>query len=96
MGTAEQSTDPSPPVHQRGVQEQQSDVAPHITFQAPLSRRGHGPGLIIVADHYAALDKSDTSLDPPPLVKWAEEGFAVALVLVPGRVGEFHECFDGS
>ncbi|KAF2013332.1 dienelactone hydrolase-like protein [Aaosphaeria arxii CBS 175.79] len=66
-------------------------VSPHLTIQPPLSRRGHGPGLILVADHYASLDESDKHLDPPPLVKWAEEGYAVAQVLIPGKTDE-----DGS
>jgi carboxymethylenebutenolidase len=63
-------------------------LTPDITLQSPLSRRGHGPGLVLVVDHYAALDESATNLDPPPLQKWAEEGFAVAQIKVPGRVGE--------
>lgn len=63
--------------------------APHLTLQPPLSRLGKGPGLIIVADHYAPLEKSDKSLDPDPLTKWAEEGFAVVQVLVPGKDEEF-------
>ncbi|KAF1959332.1 NTF2-like protein [Byssothecium circinans] len=67
-------------------------LSPNLTLQAPLTRRGHGPGLILVVDHYAALEKREGCLDPPPLVKWAEEGFAVAMVLVPGKAedgGEF-------
>jgi carboxymethylenebutenolidase len=43
-------------------------------------------------DHYAALEASEKHLDPSPLVKWAEEGFAVCQVMVPGKVedgGEF-------
>ncbi|KAF2789257.1 hypothetical protein K505DRAFT_253722, partial [Melanomma pulvis-pyrius CBS 109.77] len=63
-------------------------LTPDITLQSPLSRRGHGPGLVLVVDHYAALENSASSLDPPPLQKWAEEGFAVAQIRVPGRVGE--------
>jgi carboxymethylenebutenolidase len=63
-------------------------LTPDITLQSPLSRRGHGPGLVLVVDHYAALEESATSVDPPPLQKWAEEGFAVAQIKVPGRVGE--------
>ncbi|KAF2707616.1 hypothetical protein K504DRAFT_410084 [Pleomassaria siparia CBS 279.74] len=59
-----------------------------ITLQSPLSRRGHGPGLILVVNHYAATQNSETCVDPAPLQKWAEEGFAVAQVKVPGRVGE--------
>jgi carboxymethylenebutenolidase len=67
-------------------------ISTHLTLQAPLSRRGHGPGLIIVLDSYASTEKSEKHLDPPPLQKWAEEGFAVAQVRVPGKVddgGEF-------
>lgn len=55
-------------------------ISPHLTLQPPLSRRGRGPGLILVLDHYARIGKSDKHLDPPPLQKWAEEGFAVAQV----------------
>ncbi|KAJ4287257.1 hypothetical protein N0V90_012655 [Kalmusia sp. IMI 367209] len=67
-------------------------ISPHLTLQPPLSRRGVGPGLILVADHYARLEASEKSLDPPPLQKWAEEGFAVVQIQVPGKVedgGEF-------
>ena len=65
-----------------------TQISPHITLQTPLSRRGKGPGLVLVADHYALLEKSEKSLDPPPLVKWAEEGYAVVQVLVPAKVEE--------
>jgi carboxymethylenebutenolidase len=67
-------------------------ISPHITLQAPLSRHGKGPGLVLVLDHYALIEKSEKHLDPPPLQKWAEEGFAVVQLLVPGKVddgGEF-------
>jgi carboxymethylenebutenolidase len=67
-------------------------ISTHITLQAPLSRRGRGPGLVLVLDHYALIERSEKHLDPPPLQKWAEEGFAVVQLLVPGRVddgGEF-------
>ncbi|CAI6280071.1 unnamed protein product [Periconia digitata] len=104
METAKQP-DPSCGVQSQQQPEQhkgkeQLRVSPRLTLQAPLSRRGHGPGVILVADHYAALKKSDASLDPPPLVKWAEEGFAVALLLVPGGAddgGEFplQRAIDG-
>jgi carboxymethylenebutenolidase len=68
-------------------------LSPHLTLQPPLSRRGAGPGLILVVDHYAPLEVSDKSLDPPPLQKWAEEGFAVVQIKVPGKPedgGEFN------
>ncbi|KAF1840468.1 NTF2-like protein [Cucurbitaria berberidis CBS 394.84] len=67
-------------------------ISANLTLQAPLSRRGRGPGLILVLDHYALIQKSEKHLDPPPLQKWAEEGFCVAQLLVPGKVedgGEF-------
>jgi carboxymethylenebutenolidase len=67
-------------------------ISPHLELQPPLSRRGIGPGLILVLDHYALLEQSEKHLDPPPLTKWAEEGFAVAQILVPGKTedgGEF-------
>jgi hypothetical protein len=67
-------------------------ISKSITLQAPLSRRGKGPGLILVLDHYALIEKSEKHLDPPPLQKWAEEGFAVVQLLVPGKIedgGEF-------
>lgn len=68
------------------------ELSPHLVLQPPLSRRGSGPGLILVVDHYARLEVSENSLDPPPLQKWAEEGFAVVQIKVPGKVddgGEF-------
>tara|TARA_R110002003_G_scaffold126_33_gene11735 strand:- start:2018 stop:2461 length:444 start_codon:yes stop_codon:yes gene_type:complete len=90
MGERLEATPPSsdaPPSYPDPV-----DISPHITLQAPLSRRGKGPGLILVLDHYALIEKSEEHLDPPPLQKWAEEGFAVVQLLVPGKVedgGEF-------
>jgi hypothetical protein len=55
-------------------------ISSGITLQAPLSRRGRGPGLVLVLDHYAATDGKEGCLDPPPMQKWAEEGFAVVQV----------------
>jgi hypothetical protein len=88
MGEPYEATPPSAP---HSYPEPQI-ISPHITLQAPLSRRGKGPGLILVLDHYALIEKSEKHLDPPPLQKWAEEGFAVIQLLVPGKVedgGEF-------
>ncbi|CRG88991.1 carboxymethylenebutenolidase [Talaromyces islandicus] len=46
---------------------------------APLSRQGHGPGLLIVraAVTHDQLNTKKT-LDPEPLQKWAEESYVVA------------------
>lgn len=53
-----------------------------ITIQPPLSRRGHGPALLLVVPAELDVNASPKTLDPPPLQKWAEEGFAVAQIQV--------------
>ncbi|KAI0848403.1 carboxymethylenebutenolidase [Daldinia vernicosa] len=58
------------------------DGYPKLTIQGPLSRRGHGPGLLLLVDAELDLRKHKKTLDPPPLYKWAEEGFAVAQLSV--------------
>ncbi|KAF4536888.1 hypothetical protein BFW01_g4228 [Lasiodiplodia theobromae] len=55
-------------------------IAPNIVLQPPLSRRGRGPGLVLLVDAALPLGHSDKTLDPPPLLKWAEEGYAVAQI----------------
>ena len=52
-----------------------------LTLQSPLSRCGRGPGLILLLDPTQPYHGSPKTLDPPPLQKWAEEGYAVAQVL---------------
>ncbi|KAI0867124.1 hypothetical protein F4860DRAFT_456477 [Xylaria cubensis] len=68
-------------------------LAGNATLQPPLTRRGHGPGLIIITpgdppstegapnDGQEKSGKPDSTktnpLDPPPQKKWAEEGYAV-------------------
>ncbi|KAG2417898.1 hypothetical protein HFD88_000997 [Aspergillus terreus] len=53
----------------------------NILVQPPLSRCGHGPGLILIRPRiFAACQEQNTSLDPEPLQKWAEESYAVAQV----------------
>ena len=46
-------------------------------LQPPLSRRGTGPGLLIILPSHTAPSKGKKPLDPEPVQKWAEEGFAV-------------------
>jgi carboxymethylenebutenolidase len=60
-------------------------VTEDITIQPPLTRRGHGPGLLLLVPADVNLSGSDKTLDPPPLQKWAEEGYAVAQVGVDGN-----------
>lgn len=53
--------------------------------QLPLSRRGRGPGLLIFLPKDYKPQKSgekSKSLDPEPLQKWAEEGFAVVQLAI--------------
>lgn len=57
-------------------------VTPQLSIQPPLSRRGHGPGLVLVVSATLDLSRHEKTLDPPPQQKWAEEGYAVAQILV--------------
>ncbi|KAJ0120226.1 lea domain protein [Diaporthe amygdali] len=51
-------------------------VSPGVSLLRPLSRRGSGPGMIILAPDYG---ESLAIIDgvPSPLIKWAEEGYTV-------------------
>lgn len=53
--------------------------SPSIVLQPPLTRRGTGPGLIITLPPSLSLQPNPKGkpLDPEPVQKWAEEGFAV-------------------
>jgi carboxymethylenebutenolidase len=56
------------------------NVAKDVVLQPPLTRRGTGPGIIIFLPPTADLTPrkvGDKPLDPKPVQKWAEEGFAV-------------------
>ncbi|KIK65649.1 hypothetical protein GYMLUDRAFT_158931 [Collybiopsis luxurians FD-317 M1] len=47
-------------------------------LQPPLTRRGTGPGMIIFLPPASAFQpNTEKTLDPEPVQKWAEEGFAV-------------------
>ncbi|RFU79570.1 dienelactone hydrolase, partial [Trichoderma arundinaceum] len=67
-------------------------IGPSSELQPPLSRRGSGPGLIILlpGGFNATFGNPDTlpegvakPLDPLPVQKWAEEGFAVVAITLP-------------
>ena len=64
------------------------EVTPQLSIQPPLSRRGNGPGLVLVVSAALDLSRHDKTLDPPPLRKWAEEGYAVAQILVNDGVAD--------
>ena len=66
-------------------------ISSNVVVQPPLTRRGHGPGLILLVPTGLDLSGSDKTLDPPPLQKWAEEGFAVAQITLGEAQGDkFH------
>ncbi|KAH9836779.1 uncharacterized protein C8Q71DRAFT_857983 [Rhodofomes roseus] len=71
-------------------------LATNATLQPPLTRRGTGPGLIQFLPARAKYASSttlegehavETSLDPEPVQKWAEEGYAVVAVEDAGASG---------
>ncbi|KAH7312120.1 hypothetical protein BKA65DRAFT_161040 [Rhexocercosporidium sp. MPI-PUGE-AT-0058] len=65
-------------------------VGTDTLLQTPLSRQGEGPGLLLLLPKdYQPRDSGDynKTLDPEPLQKWAEEGFAVAEVRVDADAG---------
>lgn len=65
-------------------------IASNVTIQPPLSRRGHGPALIVVVPSDVDLSSHMKTLDPPPLQKWAEEGYAVAQITLQSD-GDFRD-----
>lgn len=70
-------------------------LAPNASLQPPLSRRGHGPGLVIIDPGYELPEKPSTeppseTLDPGPQYKWAEEGYAVVRLVIQDA------CKEGS
>lgn len=71
-----------------------ADLGSQLTIVAPLSRRGHGPGLLLLVDENLDLRRHDKTLDPPPQHKWAEEGYAVAQLRV-AQSGEEGLVRDG-
>lgn len=55
-------------------------LSENAVLQPPLTRRGTGPGMIIFLPPLSALQanaEGDKTLDPEPVQKWAEEGFAI-------------------
>lgn len=56
-------------------------LSPRAEFQLPLSKHGVGPGLILLVDQCSnGMNAAAHSLDPQPLQKWAEEGYAVVQI----------------
>ena len=61
---------------------QSINLSENVVLQPPLSRRGNGPGIVIILPSQDSALPSDNTraLDPKPLIKWAEEGFSIASV----------------
>lgn len=54
-----------------------------MIIQPPLTKLGRGPGLILLVDDPAASQiTSSDCLDPCPRLKWAEEGYLVAELMI--------------
>jgi carboxymethylenebutenolidase len=56
-----------------------SEITNGVSLLEPLSRRGHGPGLIILP-HESISEQQQLAIEegvPSPMIKWAEEGYAV-------------------
>ncbi|KAF2793436.1 hypothetical protein K505DRAFT_375359 [Melanomma pulvis-pyrius CBS 109.77] len=65
-------TKPPPPLPVEDLHE----LGPGVSLLAPLSRRGHGPGIILLVSDSDASTKIIEGV-PSHLVKWAEEGYTV-------------------
>lgn len=67
--------------------------ATNVSLQSPLSRRGHGPGIILIDPGYdlpefPSAEPPSTTLDPAPQYKWAEEGYAVMRIANSPSIGD--------
>lgn len=69
-------------------------LAPNLTIHAPLSRKGYGPGVLIVRSSVSSDQRNaEKTLDPEPLQKWAEEGFVSVEVEVSEDLQSMQEIF---
>ncbi|RGP76939.1 carboxymethylenebutenolidase [Fusarium longipes] len=79
------------------------EVRPGVSLLPPLSRRGHGPGLVVLTSTSDNLLKIEDGV-PSVLIKWAEEGYTVVQIddtvfengdsgdVVREAVKAMHEC----
>ncbi|KAJ4293705.1 hypothetical protein N0V90_008989 [Kalmusia sp. IMI 367209] len=65
-------TKPPPPLPTEDLRE----LGPGVSILSPLTRRGHGPGIILLVPDSDASTKIIEGI-PSLLVKWAEEGYTV-------------------
>lgn len=59
-------------------------LAPGVILSQPLSRKGSGPGLIVIVNQSGATDDTTLRIEngvPSPLMKWGEESYTVVELL---------------
>ncbi|KAL4946415.1 hypothetical protein BDV06DRAFT_234019 [Aspergillus oleicola] len=54
------------------------EIEPGVSILPPLSRKGHGPGMILLVPNCAPGPLAIDNGVPSPALKWAEEGYTVA------------------
>lgn len=58
---------------------QLKEIRPGVSLLPPLSRRGHGPGLVVLTPTSENLLEIKDGV-PSVLIKWAEEGYTVVQI----------------
>lgn len=58
------------------------EICAGVSLLQPLSRRGTGPGIILVVPDYSSSISNLSIIDgvPSPLIKWGEEGYTVVAI----------------
>lgn len=59
-------------------------LAPGVILSQPLSRKGSGPGLIVLVNQSGATNDTTLRIEngvPSPLMKWGEESYTVVELL---------------
>lgn len=63
------------------------ELGPGLSLLRPLSRCGHGPGLIVLTSDCGPGGLALEAGVPSPLMKWAEEGYTVVEVRAKAWTG---------
>lgn len=76
-------------------------LASGITVVHPLTRRGKGPGLIVIVSQSGITGQSSLAIEngvPCPVMKWAEEGFTTVEITAAALdhvTNALHIALDG-
>lgn len=76
MATSAPSLPPLQPLPQPRLEQ----LLPGVSLLLPLSRRGTGPGLILLVPDLGSSILSIENGIPSPVIKWAEESYVVAAI----------------